>query len=85
MTEDEIITTAETAAMLATTTKTVRRMVEKEGLPAFRLGRRLRMYRSKVNIWAAARQRPTTSPVGDLPTPAHDSPSGKSAAVADGE
>jgi excisionase family DNA binding protein len=52
----EVLTREEAAAFLKVCTKTVSRLVEREGLPAVRIGREYRLRRSAVLAWMAARE-----------------------------
>lgn len=53
---DEVLTREETATLLKICTKTVSRLVEREGLPAARVGREYRFRRSAVLAWMAERE-----------------------------
>jgi len=53
---DAVLTRAEVAQMLRLSTKTVARLVERDGLPAARIGREYRFRRSAVVAWLARRE-----------------------------
>ena len=55
-TPDEVLTREQTASLLQVCNKTVSRLVEREGLPAVRIGREYRIRRSAVLGWMMERE-----------------------------
>lgn len=52
---DTYLTSDDVAARLQVVPKTVRKLVATQGLPAFRVGKRLRFVETEVDAWIAAR------------------------------
>jgi len=71
---------AAAAQLLGVHPDTIRNWKRRKGLPFVKPGRAVKFAAEELLAWQD-KQRPTTSPAGETPAPAHDSPSGKSDAV----
>lgn len=59
--ENEILTIEEVAAYLRFSQTTVYKLIEEEGLPAFRLGRPYRVKKTDLDEWLESRKEKTGS------------------------